>query len=125
MRTERLYDKIRIAMLFLVAFCVVVVMTTQTASAAVITEQTGDRMVVAGSTATFTVTASGKGTLTYQWQYRKDASSSWANSGQTGAKTATLKVAATGALSGYQFRCIVTDGNGRKSYSSIVTLTVK
>ena len=78
----------------------------------------------AGSTATFSVVATGKATLTYQWQYRKNSSASWANSGQTGAKTATLKVATTSALNGYQFRCIVTDGNGKKVTSSTVTLTV-
>ena len=90
-----------------------------------ITTQPTDKSVTAGSKAKFTVAATGKATLTYQWQYRKNSSSAWANSGQSGNKTATLTVATTKALNGYQFRCVVTDGNGRKSYSSIVTLTVK
>ncbi|MBP5463448.1 MAG: hypothetical protein J6Y20_15180, partial [Lachnospiraceae bacterium] len=81
--------------------------------------------VTAGTKAKFTVVATGKSTLTYQWQFRKNSSCEWANSGQSGNKTATLSVAATKGLNGYQFRCIVTDGNGRKTYSSIVTLTVK
>ncbi len=90
-----------------------------------ITTQPTDKSVTAGNKAKFTVAATGKATLTYQWQYRKNSSSAWADSGQSGNKTATLSVATTKALNGYQFRCIVTDGNGRKSYSSIVTLTVK
>ena len=80
--------------------------------------------MTAGSTAKFTVAATGKATLTYQWQYRKNASSEWANSAQSGNKTATLSVAATAGLNGYQFRCIVTDGNGQKSYTNPVTLSV-
>ena len=90
-----------------------------------ITTQPTDKSVTAGSTAKFTVAATGKSTLTYQWEFRKNSSSAWANSGQSGNKTATLSVASTKSLNGFQFRCIVTDGNGRKSYSSIVTLTVK
>jgi hypothetical protein len=90
-----------------------------------ITTQPTDKSVTAGTKAQFTVAATGKATLTYQWQYRKNSSSAWADSGQSGNKTATLTVATTKSLYGYQFRCIVTDGNGRKSYSSIVTLTVK
>ncbi len=90
-----------------------------------ITTQPSDKSVTAGSTAKFTVAATGKATLTYQWQYRKNASSEWANSGQSGNKTATLSVASTKSLNGYQFRCIVTDGNGQKSYSNTVTMTVK
>ena len=90
-----------------------------------ITTQPTDKSVTAGNKAKFTVAATGKATLTYQWQYRKNSSSAWADSGQSGNKTATLSVATTKALNGYQFRCIVTDGNGRKSYSCIVTLTVK
>ncbi|MBP5463378.1 MAG: hypothetical protein J6Y20_14830 [Lachnospiraceae bacterium] len=90
-----------------------------------ITTQPVDKSVTAGSTAKFTVAATGKATLTYQWQYRKNSSSAWANSGQSGNKTATLSVASTKSLNGYQFRCIVTDGNGQKSYSNTVTMTVK
>ena len=90
-----------------------------------ITTQPADTNVTAGTKAKFTVVATGKSTLTYQWQFRKNSSSEWANSGQSGNKTATLSVAATKGMNGYQFRCLVTDGNGRKTYSSIVTLTVK
>jgi hypothetical protein len=90
-----------------------------------ITTQPVDKSLLVGSTAKFTVAATGKGTLTYQWQYRKNENADWANSGQQGAKTDTLMVSATAGLHGYQFRCIVTDGNKQKTYSKTVTLTLK
>lgn len=90
-----------------------------------ITTQPTNKTVTAGSTAKFTIAATGTGTLTYQWQSRKNASSTWVNSGQSGAKTRTLSVKTNKGLNGYQFRCVVTDGNGKKSYSNTVTLTVK
>ncbi len=40
-------------------------------------------------------------------------------------ETNTLSVAATAGLHGWQFRCVVTDANGQKSYSDVVTLSVK
>ena len=89
-----------------------------------ITVQPANKSVTAGSTATFSVTAAGTATLTYQWQFRKDASSSWAASGQSGNKTATLSVAATAGLNGYQFRCVITDGSGRKAYTGAATLYI-
>ena len=89
-----------------------------------ITTQPVSKTVAPGATATFTVAATGTGTLTYQWQYRKDSASSWASSAQNGNKTATLSVAATNGLHGYQFRCVITNGNGQKSYSSAATLSV-
>ena len=90
-----------------------------------ITTQPVNKDLLVGSTAKFTIAATGKGTLKYQWQYRKDENASWANSGQKGAKTDTLLVSCTAGLHGYQFRCVVTDGNGQKSYSNTVTLTLK
>ncbi|MBP5461026.1 MAG: hypothetical protein J6Y20_02755 [Lachnospiraceae bacterium] len=90
-----------------------------------ITSQPADQTAAAGSGAVFTVAATGKATLTYQWQYRKNSSASWANSAQSGNKTATLTVATTTGLHGYQFRCCVTDGNGQRSYSNAATLSVK
>ena len=89
-----------------------------------ITAQPEDTTAEAGSKAKFTVTATGKATLTYQWQYRKDDTREWTNSGQSGNKTATLSVSTTTSLNGYQFRCIVTDGNSRESYTNAATLTV-
>ncbi len=89
-----------------------------------ITTQPKNATATAGSTAKFTVAATGKGTLTYQWQSRKNSSSSWANSGQPGAKTATLTVAVTAGLQGWQFRCVVTDGNKNSTASEAATLKV-
>ena len=93
------------------------------ATALSITTQPVNATVEVGDTATFTVAASGSGTLSYQWQSRKDSSSTWSNSGQSGAKTKTLSVATTAGLHGWQFRCIVKDGSSQKT-SNTVTLTV-
>ena len=90
-----------------------------------ITTQPVNKTVTAGTAAKFTVVAAGKATLTYQWQYRRNSSDTWKNSGQSGNKTATLSVATTKGLNGYQFRCIVKDGDGRQTISGTVTLTVK
>ena len=89
-----------------------------------ITVQPKDKTVKAGNTATFTVEATGAAPLKYQWQSRKNASSEWTNSGQSGAKTQTLSVASLGGLDGWQFRCLVTDKNGQTAASVTVTLTV-
>ena len=89
-----------------------------------ITNKPKDKTVPTGSTANFSVTAAGTGTLKYQWQYRKDANAAWASSAQSGNKTATLSVAATSGLNGYQFRCVITDDSDRKAYTNAVTLTV-
>ena len=89
-----------------------------------ITVQPKDQSAQVGNIATFTVDATGTGTLSYQWQSRKDASTAWANSGQSGAKTKTLSVTATAGLHGWQFRCVVTDGNGKSWGSGAATLKV-
>ena len=90
-----------------------------------ITTQPKDAFANPGTKATFTVAATGKANLSYQWQSRKDSSSEWSNSGQPGAKTAKLQVNATAGLNGWQFRCVVTDGNGQKSASQAATLKTK
>ena len=89
-----------------------------------ITTQPVSKTAAPGTKATFTVAATGTGTITYQWQFRQNADSAWAASGQSGNKTATLSVNVTNGLHGYQFRCVVTHGNGKKAYSNIVTLSV-
>ena len=94
-------------------------------TAAKITTQPKSIYSAAGTTAKFTVAATGTGTLKYQWQSRKDSSASWANSGQTGAKTATLSVSVSAGLHGWQFRCIVTDANGSTATSNAATLMTK
>ena len=82
-----------------------------TVAAPTITQQPVSLYAEPGTTAKFTITATDTAPLTYQWQSRKNESSNWANSAQSGAKTKTLSVATTAGLHGWQFRCIVKDGN--------------
>ncbi|MCQ2457630.1 MAG: leucine-rich repeat protein [Clostridia bacterium] len=89
-----------------------------------IKSQPADKAVAAGTDAVFTVTAGGNG-LTYQWQYRKNATAEWSNSPATGNKTATLTVAATVTKNGYQYRCIIKDSTGASVITKVVTLTVQ
>ena len=89
------------------------------------TKQPKSVFAVPGTEAVFTVAAIGKATLKYQWQSRQDASHEWSNSGMPGAKTATLRVPATLGLNGWQFRCVVTDGNGESWGSASATLFTK
>ena len=98
---------------------------TLSVGAIAVTKQPTDQKAIAGSKADFTLSAVGSGTLTYQWQSRKNADATWANSGQPGAKTETLSVNATAGLNGWQFRCLVSDSNGMCSESNPATLTVK
>ncbi len=78
--------------------------------------------VAEGATAAFKVTAEGR-QLTYQWQYKAPGSSTWNDSGMSGAKTATLTVTATMARSGQQYRCKISNAAGSVT-SNAVTLTV-
>ena len=76
-----------------------------------------------GETATFTVAATGTGTLKYQWQWSSDGNT-WVNAGLTGNKTDTLTVPITEARNGYQYRCVVTDGNGKTTTSNGAQLSI-
>jgi glycogen operon protein len=76
-----------------------------------------DAVVSAGQDAGFQVSASGEGTLSYQWQELPFGGTAWMNlsdgSGFSGTATATLTVAdATPAMSGDEFRAVVTDPYG-------------
>ena len=97
-------------------------LTVTSSSKPVITTQPKSTTAAPGKTVKFTVAASGSN-LTYQWQYKSPGTSTWYNSGMTGAKTATLSVPATTARNGQQYRCKVTNANG-SVYSSAATLTV-
>ncbi len=81
-----------------------------------------DAAVDEGKTASFTVSAAGPD-LTYQWQYKTPGTDAWYRSGLDGADTPTLTVSATEARSGYQYRCVVTNGYGTVT-SDAATLTV-
>ncbi len=98
--------------------------TVSLGAAPAITTQPANKTVSAGTVAKFTVAARGTGTLTYQWQSRKNSSSEWTNSGQSGAKTANLSVNSLRGLDGWQFRCIVKDAYGRQVVSNTVYLGV-
>ena len=79
--------------------------------------------VAAGETAKFSVAASGVD-LSYLWQWRKSSSGTWAASDATGHNTRILQIAATQSRNGYQYRCVVMDGEGNALTSSAATLTV-
>lgn len=78
-----------------------------------------------GCAPTFTVAASGEPTLTYQWQ--EDQGSGFSNISNNatynGATTATLNINSSPAMSGYLYRCVVTDGNSTTETSNSATLT--
>lgn len=88
-----------------------------------ITKQPVSVKASSGTKAKITVTASGVG-LKYQWQV-KIPGGSWKNTTTSGYKTNTLTPTATKARNGYQYRCVITDGAGKKTYSKSATLTVK
>jgi hypothetical protein len=77
----------------------------------------------AGATVKFAVKATGAD-LTYQWQFR-GASGQWNTCSLTGSKTATLSVPVINARNGIQYRCVITDANGKTTCSNAATLTVK
>ena len=89
-----------------------------------ITTQPKSASVLVGNKATFTVAATGKATLMYQWQYKSPSATTWTNSKDPSAKTATFSFSTTAGQNGYRFRCVVTDGNSNQTPSSAVTLTV-
>ncbi len=95
--------------------------TTPNGNPPVITTQPSNKSVVENTSVKFTVKATGA--ASYQWQYRKNSTTSWYNSTGTGNKTAALTVDATSARNGFEFRCKVTNASG-STYSSAAKLTV-
>ena len=65
------------------------------------------------------------GATGYQWQVSTNGGTTWANSGASGNKTATLSFTATAAHNGYRFRCVVTGSGGQSVTSNAAVLTVK
>ena len=91
----------------------------------VITKQPASVTAAAGTTVKFTVTASGSN-LSYQWQTKMSSDGNWVNvtnAACSGMKTATLTVPAIPARNGYQYRCVVTNGDFSAT-SQGATLTV-
>ena len=80
-----------------------------------ITSQPSNIDICEGSNASFHVSASGQGSLAYQWQVNTGSGFVNISNGgvYSGALTKTLII--TGApysMNGYQYRCIITDGQG-------------
>ena len=82
-----------------------------------------DCVVGAGKAATFHVEAKGTD-LTYQWETKLNETASWGKTGLAGSKTDTLSFNAPSSYSGRQYRCVVTDKNGKSVTSEPATLTV-
>ena len=89
----------------------------------VITSQPADWTAPLGNTARFTVKATGY-RLTYQWQYKTADGANWVNSTMAGSDTNSIGVISTAARNGQQYRCVITDGNGNKTYSAAAKLRV-
>ena len=79
-----------------------------------------------GATAELSVTATGVD-LTYRWQVSKDAGTTWkdVSSANEGYNTDTLKLVVKDTWNNYQYRCVVTDGEGEIIESNSAKLTVK
>ena len=83
-----------------------------------------DVSVALGAVAVFTVKAVGKG-LTYQWQYFSIYDNAkWVNTTLDGCTTSALRVTATVARSGNQYRCVITDAHGNTLTSKPAFLTI-
>ncbi len=89
-----------------------------------IDEQPEDFEGPADETAEFTVSASGGvGALTYQWYVLKTADGDWTVITADSAKTATYSLTVKARHNGYQYKCLVSDGQS-EIWSEVVTLTV-
>lgn len=80
-----------------------------------------------GCTVSFTVAASGSAPLTYQWQENSGSGFTNITDGgiYSGALTANFSInGAVPAMSGWQYRCVVTDALGYSTTSNSATLTV-
>ena len=87
-----------------------------------ITRQPSSVSVTAGKLATFSVTATGTGSLSYQWYYRKSSTEDWIKC--TDGTGTSFTVEAKTYRNGYQYRCGVKNSAGT-TYSNAATLTVK
>lgn len=92
--------------------------------ALIILNHPADCQVNAGETAEFTARAVGTN-LSYTWQW-KSLTSGWENCRDiSGSNATTLTVTAEAALSGYQFRCVISDPDNDYVITSPATLTVE
>ena len=82
-----------------------------------ITTQPTSKTAAVGTSVTMTVKATGTG-LSYQWQYKEKAATTWNNASGTTAKTANWNLTVAAVHYGFDFRCVVKD-----SYGKIVNTT--
>ena len=87
-----------------------------------VTQAPADVTVKKLANATFTVEA--MNAVAYQWQYSKDGGTTWYNTTLSGNTTDTLTVTAYADRADRQFRCVMTDAQGRKVTSKAATLTI-
>ena len=87
-----------------------------------ITQQPANIAVSVGDTAVFTVKATGAGTLSYQWYYKKSGQTSW--SVWKGHTTASTSAVAGDTWDGMQVYCKVKDANGAVN-STVATISLK
>lgn len=89
-----------------------------------ITKQPKNVAANVGDTVYFSVETTGDN-LTYQWQFRKNTSSSWTSTTMTtGYNTPTIKVIAAASIEGNSYRCLVTDANGNTEASDGAALYI-
>lgn len=96
-------------------------LTVTTAAKPTITTQPKSVSVGIGESVTFTCAATGEGTLSYQWQYKKAGESSWTN--WSGATRTYFSVKGSATNNQCQYRCVVTNEGGSVN-SSAATLSV-
>ena len=88
-----------------------------------ITTQPVSSEVAVGEYFIATVVAEGSN-LTYQWEFKKVGTTEWKVSADAAYKVAELRVKATAALDGRQYRCVISDDQGHTVISEEVTLTI-
>ena len=90
-----------------------------------VTKQPHNITAPIGDSAWFKVEATGAG-LAYQWQYKTTESGAvWKNSGMPGNRETVLKIPVTAPRNGQQYRCVITDANGKETVTAAVKLLVK
>lgn len=99
------------------------------ASSVNIPAQLGNVFTTAGQPATFFVVAEGAASYSYSWQRLPSGSSTWSSVGDdathSGALTSTLVVDDTTlAMTGDEYRCVVTASSGSATSTPAATLTV-
>ena len=104
-----------------------VIVTGSAMTAPNITSQPASTTTCEGADATFTVVANNA--ISYQWEYRTSSSGTFTavpnNATYDNETTASLTVNnVTTAMSGYQYRCVVTGGTTPNAISNTATITV-